>query len=92
MELSKDMLRHLAQLSRLEAAAAEGMGEDLSKILDYMERLNAVDVSSLAEEAIAAETVLRADVACPSYPREVLLAGAPEQDGIGFLVPRTVEL
>ncbi len=65
-------------------------------MLEYIERLKAVDVSgveplSFAGEASEAEAVMRDDVVQPSLRREEVLAQAPEQDGSSFVVPRIIE-
>jgi aspartyl-tRNA(Asn)/glutamyl-tRNA(Gln) amidotransferase subunit C len=70
---------------------------DLNAILDHVAELNQVDtqgvtplaqVSELASDAIAAP---RPDVMEPSLNRAVVMAQAPESDGVFFKVPRVIE-
>ncbi len=47
--ISKDEVKHIAKLARLELSGKElqKMGEELSLILDYMEKLKKVDISKV---------------------------------------------
>lgn len=83
---------HLARLSRLhlEPAEAEAMVEHLTKVLAWVEQLDAVDTAgvspSLHDELL---TPSRADAPQPSLSREAALGNAPARsaDGAGFAVP-----
>ncbi|MGE5049022.1 MAG: Asp-tRNA(Asn)/Glu-tRNA(Gln) amidotransferase subunit GatC, partial [Deltaproteobacteria bacterium] len=67
----------------------------LGHVLDYIERLQGVDVSSVAPLSFAGDAAaglpLREDVPHQSLPRGTVLAQAPKADGQAFVVPRIIE-
>jgi len=90
--LSRDQVLHVARLARLELTAAEQerMGEELSAVLDHIEKIGELgDLADVAptSHVIAVENALRADEPRPSLPAEVALRSAPESDMGGFRVP-----
>lgn len=91
MTFDKERIAHLAALSRLDGEKLADMEDDLNQILAYMETLDAVDTSAVSLRDGAWAVPLRADEVRASYPRETLLACAPDSDGEGYLVPKTVE-
>jgi aspartyl-tRNA(Asn)/glutamyl-tRNA(Gln) amidotransferase subunit C len=98
MAIDRDTVRHVARLARLALTEAEEerTAAQLGPVLEYIERLKAVDVSgveplSFAGDASEAEAVMRDDAVRPGLRREDALAGAPEQDGNAFVVPRIIE-
>jgi len=98
MAIDRNTVRHVARLARLALTESEEerTAAQLGHVLEYIERLKAVDVSgieplSFAGEASEAEAVMRDDVVQPSLRREQVLPGAPGQDGSSFVVPRIIE-
>ena len=98
--LGRAQVRHVAQLARLALTEAEEerFAAQLSKVLDYVEQLKAVNVEGVEplsfvgdEAADGSLAALRPDEARPSLPRERALAAAPGTDGASFLVPRIIE-
>jgi aspartyl-tRNA(Asn)/glutamyl-tRNA(Gln) amidotransferase subunit C len=90
--LSRDQVLHVARLARLELSEAEvqGMTEELSKVLDHIEKIGELgDLEGVepTSHVIAVENALRADEPRPSLPAEVALQSAPESDMGGFRVP-----
>ena len=90
--LSRDQVLHVARLARLELSEDEQrqMSEELSKVLDHIERIG--ELGDLADveptsHVIAVENALRADEPRPSMPREQALASAPDVAQDGFRVP-----
>jgi aspartyl-tRNA(Asn)/glutamyl-tRNA(Gln) amidotransferase subunit C len=90
--LSRDQVLHVARLARLELTEdeVERMSEELSKVLDHIEKIG--ELGDLADveptsHVVAVENVLRTDEPRPSLPPDVALAGAPERDMGGFRVP-----
>jgi aspartyl-tRNA(Asn)/glutamyl-tRNA(Gln) amidotransferase subunit C len=90
--LSRDQVLHVARLARLELTEDEQrqMSEELSKVLDHIERIG--ELGDLADveptsHVIAVENALRADEPRPCLPLEVALAAAPDADMSGFRVP-----
>ncbi len=98
MAIDRNTVRHVARLARLALTAEEEerTAAQLGHVLEYIERLEAVDIKgieplSFAGDANEAEAVMRDDEIRPGLPREKVLAEAPEQDGSAFVVPRILE-
>jgi len=98
MAIDRNTVRHVARLARLALTQEEEerTAAQLGHVLEYIERLAAVDVEgveplSFAGDASEAEAVMRDDEIRPSLPREKVLGEAPEQDGSAFVVPRILE-
>jgi len=86
MKLTLEQVEHIAELAKLGLTAAEKeeFRETLSAILDYADMLQHLDTEAIPPTAsvLPLDTVLRADVVEPSFPREQILANAPAvQDG-----------
>lgn len=95
MDLSRAEVEHIAELARLALTDAELAlyQEQLSAILDYMQQLQQLDTDAIAPTAavLPLRSVMRPDVARPAYPRDELLANAPDaQDGC-FGVPPVLD-
>ncbi len=97
MPIDRAQVRHVARLARLALSPdeEERFAAQLGHVLEYIERLSAVDVAgveplSFAGDALA-ELPLRDDLPEPSLPRDKVLAQAPQQDGQAFVVPRILE-
>lgn len=90
-----DEVRHVATLARLELSDAEleRMTRDLGAILDYVHKLDELDVSSVdaTTHAVELPTRLREDEVRPSLDVEAGLRDAPERLGDGFGVPKIIE-
>jgi aspartyl-tRNA(Asn)/glutamyl-tRNA(Gln) amidotransferase subunit C len=93
--IDRAMVAHVARLARLSLSAEEEerLAAQLAHVLEYIERLMAVDVSTVEPLSFAGEAglPLREDEPRPSLPRERVLAAAPEHDGQAFVVPRILE-
>jgi aspartyl-tRNA(Asn)/glutamyl-tRNA(Gln) amidotransferase subunit C len=66
------------------------MSEELSKVLDHIEKIAELgDLEDVepTSHVTAVENVLRADEPRPSLPAEIALQSAPEPDMGGFRVP-----
>lgn len=99
-------VRRVAELAHLELAGEEEarMRRDLNAILDYVAQLSELDTAQVAPMAQVAEvvemageasraslSVLREDAVRPCLDREVVMASAPETDGVYFKVPKVIE-
>jgi aspartyl-tRNA(Asn)/glutamyl-tRNA(Gln) amidotransferase subunit C len=93
-------VERVAELAHLELRPEETprMLDDLNAILDYVAELNELDTSGVTPLAQVSELtddtgagVLRADVVLPSLDRAVVMAQAPETDGVFFKVPKVIE-
>ncbi len=91
MILTLEEVEHIAKLARLDLTPAEKelYREQLSAILEYAARLQAVDTAGIAPTAsvLVARSVLRADRARPPMPLEDLLRNAPQQEADQFRLP-----
>lgn len=90
--IDRDQVLHVARLARLELSEdeVERMSGELSKILDHIEKIGELDDLDDAEptsHVVALENVLRPDEPRPSWPRERVLAEAPDATDNGFRVP-----
>ena len=90
--IDRDQVLHVARLARLELSEdeVERMSGELSKILDHIEKIGELDDLDDAEptsHVVALENVLRPDEPRPSWPRERVLAEAPDPADNGFRVP-----
>ena len=89
--IERDEVLHVARLARLRLTDAEleRMAEELSGILDHVERVGELDLDGVepTSHVVALDNVLRADEPRPSLPPELALEGAPEAAGDGFRVP-----
>lgn len=95
MEITKDMVAYVAELSRLKLSdeEAETARKGLGEIIGYMDILNNIDTEGVEpmSHAFAVKNVMRDDVVRPSHDRVELLKNAPKADDEAIIVPRTVE-
>jgi aspartyl-tRNA(Asn)/glutamyl-tRNA(Gln) amidotransferase subunit C len=93
MSLTPDEVRHIALLARLGLTDedVEKFQHQLSDILDYFERLRAVDTESVPPTAYLLDlhNVMRDDEEAPSADPEDVMKNAPQQQG-GFFRVRAV--
>ena len=95
MNITPELVEHIADLSRLELAAGEkrDMTAELERIVAYMDVLDKLDTTGVEpmSHVFPVKNVLREDEVEPSQDRAELLAGSPAPDREAFLVPKTVE-
>lgn len=104
--VSLEDVRRVAELANLELTPEEEprMRRDLNAILDYVAQLSELDTANVAPMAQVSEalvqagdvpstnmTVLRDDLILPCLDRQVVMAAAPETDGVYFKVPKVIE-
>ena len=86
---------YVAHLARLALTAEERlqMGNQLTQVLGYIEKLKEVDVANVEPTAHAFPmvNVMRTDEIRPSLSNEEALANAPSKANGLFLVPKIVE-
>lgn len=94
MAISREQVQYVAHLARLEFSESEldRFTEELSKILDYMEKLSELDTSGVEPtyHALNLENRFREDEVRPSSDPEEVLSNAPEKEGFSFVVPRVI--
>lgn len=95
MALSPDEVRHVALLARLSLSPEEEarFGQQLGRILEYVDRLGEVDVTGVEPMAhpVAMAQPERPDVSRPGLSQEEALSSAPQPVAGGFGVPRIIE-
>jgi aspartyl-tRNA(Asn)/glutamyl-tRNA(Gln) amidotransferase subunit C len=88
-------VEHVARLARLALSEPEleRMRVELAAILEYIEKLRAVDVEGVepTSHAVPLVNVMREDEVEPSVDREAMMANAPDRAGEFFRVPRIIE-
>jgi aspartyl-tRNA(Asn)/glutamyl-tRNA(Gln) amidotransferase subunit C len=93
--ITREDVEHLARLARLQLGEdeLERTREQLSGILNYIDKLNALDTASVepTSHAVPLVNVMREDVVELCFPREAMLANAPDPAGEFFRVPRILE-
>jgi aspartyl-tRNA(Asn)/glutamyl-tRNA(Gln) amidotransferase subunit C len=91
-EISRDEVRHLADLARidLDDAELEHLAPQLSVILESVASISAVAADDIAPTShpLPVVNVFREDVVRPSLTPEQALSGAPAVEGQRFAVPR----
>ncbi|QBD82366.1 Asp-tRNA(Asn)/Glu-tRNA(Gln) amidotransferase subunit GatC [Ktedonosporobacter rubrisoli] len=82
--IDRETVKNVAKLARLGLSEEEigTLGNQLSVILEHIHILQEADVSGVSPTAHASRltNVMRPDIPRPSYPPEVLLANAPDQE------------
>ena len=95
MALTIREVEHIAKLARLElnAEQKERYREQLSAILDYINKLRELDTKDVPPTAGGGLTrmTLRADQPRPGLAREDLLKNAPEAEDDQFKIPPVFE-
>jgi aspartyl-tRNA(Asn)/glutamyl-tRNA(Gln) amidotransferase subunit C len=90
--LTRDEVAHLAHLSRLAVTDEELdlFAGQLGAVLDAVAQVSSADVADVppTTHAVTMTNVFREDVARPSLPRDVVLAGAPAAEDGRIRVPR----
>jgi aspartyl-tRNA(Asn)/glutamyl-tRNA(Gln) amidotransferase subunit C len=95
MAIDRKTVEKVAVLARLKLTGEElaVYEKQLGAILDYIAKLERLDVAGLEPLANPAEihNVFRDDVVKPSLPRTEALKNAPERNDDFFIVPKVVE-
>jgi len=90
MSLTRAEVQHIAELAKLQLTEAEEAlyQEQLSDILDYVQRLNSLDTAAIPPTAtvLPLRSIMRDDVSRPSLPVDEILANAPARAGDSFEV------
>ena len=104
--VSREDVQRVAELGYVDLTPDEEtrMQRDLNAILDYVAQLGELDTAHVAPMAQVAEvlaiegeilteklSVLRDDDVRPCLDRALVMASAPETDGVFFKVPKVIE-
>lgn len=94
-KIDESQVRKVAQLSRLELDEKEvqQFSGELSDIIEYIEKLNELDVDGVEPLAhcLPIHNVFRADVVKPSLDNNSALANAPDKHDGYFKVPKVLD-
>ncbi|MCX8034005.1 MAG: Asp-tRNA(Asn)/Glu-tRNA(Gln) amidotransferase subunit GatC [Thermodesulfovibrio sp.] len=95
MKISKEMVKYVSLLSRLELTSKEIelYQDQLSRILSYVEKLNEVNTKDIepTSHVISLNNVFREDMTGESLSREEALRNAPDPTHKFFRVPKIIE-
>jgi aspartyl-tRNA(Asn)/glutamyl-tRNA(Gln) amidotransferase subunit C len=89
--IDRDQVLHVARLARLRLSdeEVERMANELSGILEHVERISELDLDGVepTSHVIALENVFRPDEPRPSWDRDEVLESAPDPASGAFRVP-----
>ena len=95
MEITTELVNHLAELSRLEFTAeeTENFKHEFAKTMDQIETLENVNLESLDQNqtVLDAEEDLKQDMAGESLKKDEVIKNAPDTMGSSIAVPMMVE-
>ena len=95
MKIDSEMIARLAELARLNLNEAEAkkMQEDLSKMLKFVDQLNAVNTDNVEPLTYINDTtnVLRKDEVEQIISREEALKNVPQKNSDYILVPKVIK-
>ncbi|SEP34339.1 Asp-tRNA(Asn)/Glu-tRNA(Gln) amidotransferase subunit GatC [Mucilaginibacter sp. OK283] len=95
MTIDKETVEKVAHLARLELNESEkqDMIQDMSKILDFMAKLNELDTTGVEPLIYMTDgaNILREDVVKQEITHEEALENAPKHDKDYFLVAKVIE-
>ena len=95
MEITTELVEHLAELSRLEfnEDEIENFKKEFASTLEHVNQINKVDVSGVVAQTtkLNAETDLREDIVQNSLSKEQVILNAPESFGSSIAVPTMVD-
>lgn len=94
MKITPEEVRYVAKLARLSLSEAEVEKTtlQLDGILNYVEKLNELDTTSVqpTTHALEIRNAFREDEVRQSLPQQEALANAPVHNGEAFVVPRVI--
>ncbi|MCF8024372.1 MAG: Asp-tRNA(Asn)/Glu-tRNA(Gln) amidotransferase subunit GatC [Desulfobacteraceae bacterium] len=95
MKITKEQVRHVAELARLDIDEADldGFARDLGDILEHAESLGRVDTTDVPPTSHAVEicNAFREDFITGHLENKDALENAPEAEEGSFVVPRIIE-
>lgn len=95
MQVTDELIYKLHNLAALEVTpeTLPQIRADLERMLDFVEKINEVDVSQVEPLVHLSAEVnrLRPDVPQPSVPHEAALHNAPKRDSDFFRVPKVLD-
>ena len=93
--ITPEEVQYVARLARIHLKEAEikRLGKDLDQILEYVRKLETLDVSDVdpTSHVLPISNVFREDEVKPSLKQEEALSIAVEQKDGSFKVPKVIE-
>jgi aspartyl-tRNA(Asn)/glutamyl-tRNA(Gln) amidotransferase subunit C len=97
-KINRDVIRHLESLARIDLAPdeVEAITEELGRIVGFVEKLQAVDVTgveptgAMSHEKSGEADHVRTDEVTPGLDRATVLSQAPDATQEFFRVPRVI--
>jgi aspartyl-tRNA(Asn)/glutamyl-tRNA(Gln) amidotransferase subunit C len=93
--ISEKDVKYVASLARIHLKDEEidHLTEDLEKILDYINKLDTLDVGEVqpTSHVLPLKNVAREDIVKPSLTQQEALKISVEQQGGSFKVPKVIE-
>ncbi len=93
--ISDETIEYVGILAKLELSdeEKEAAKSDMGRMLDYIDKLNALDTSGVEpmSHVFPVHNVFREDVVTNGDDRDHMLANAPEERDGQYQVPKTVE-
>lgn len=95
MEIKKEEIKHIADLSMLNLSETEieRYTEDMKELVNFANQISELDTEALEESAFAldATNVFRKDEIRESFDRELLLSNAPNSNGEAYSLPNVMD-
>lgn len=95
MEIKKEDIRHIANLSMLNLSdeEIEKYTKDMEQIVGFANKINEIDTSSTEISAFSNDNVnvFRKDEVRDSFDRELLLSNAPSSNGEAYSIPNVMD-
>ncbi|NVJ87310.1 MAG: Asp-tRNA(Asn)/Glu-tRNA(Gln) amidotransferase subunit GatC [Algoriphagus sp.] len=95
MKIDKESIKKIAHLARLEfdEKSAEKMSQDMSQILDWVEKLKELDTKNVEPLTTMSSEIndMREDQVGIHLDHEAGLKNAPKRDSDYFRVPKVIE-
>ncbi|MCH2232693.1 MAG: Asp-tRNA(Asn)/Glu-tRNA(Gln) amidotransferase subunit GatC [Crocinitomicaceae bacterium] len=95
MEITNDLIEHIAHLARLEFNGEENerIKADLENIISFVDQLQKVDTEGLEPLVYMTEeiNVLREDTPAVTVTQEEALKNAPNKDSDYFKIPKVLK-
>jgi aspartyl-tRNA(Asn)/glutamyl-tRNA(Gln) amidotransferase subunit C len=95
MEITNDIIDHIAHLARLEFEGDKkaAIREDLQRIVTFMDKLTEVDTENVEPLIFMTQEVdnLRDDIPKDTLSQEEVLKNAPKKDSDYFRIPKVLD-
>lgn len=95
MAISREEVRHIAELARLRFSDEEEtrMAQEMGRILDYVDKLNELDTTGVPpmSHVLDIHNAFREDEVEQRISHEDALKNAPDADSDYFRVPKVIE-